>query len=311
VAKKRENTIMSEQLKTIVIVGAGPIGRSWAKLLLRANKTVYLIDENQAVLEDARQWLKLTPDAKAQISFATDYASCPHDVDWAQESGPDNLAIKQDILKSINAHVSASTLIGSSCSTFDPSELAQSIDNPERFMLVHPFNPPHVIPGVEVVPGVQTSNEAVERMNAYLRAVGQSPIVLKTYAEGLIINRLQGALMREAFSLYCEGIADVGSIDACIADGLALRWVSVGTFGTNHTNAVGGIKEYFTKYADWSEIMGGLTASAPVFTPEFVKKLAADFDAYYGKATVDDMSDWRDRIIHAVTEAKRKDPRPS
>jgi L-gulonate 3-dehydrogenase len=301
---------MSNGLRTVVIIGAGPIGRSWAQLCLRNNKTVHLIDRNETVLEEARKWLdiKSVPDGK--ISFAKDYAACPVDVDWVQECGPDHLAIKKDILKSITVHVSEKAIIGSSCSTFDPTELAHSVNKPERFLLVHPFNPPHLIPGVEVVPGAATSKQAIEQISSFLRAVGQSPIVLKTYVEGLILNRLQGALMREAFALYREGIADVGSIDTCIADGLALRWVSVGSFGTNHTNADGGIKEYFTKYADWTQTMEGLTASAPTFTADFVAKLAADFAAYSGTATVAEMCEWRDRIILAVTDAKRKDPHP-
>ncbi|MEO1018207.1 MAG: 3-hydroxyacyl-CoA dehydrogenase NAD-binding domain-containing protein [Pseudomonadota bacterium] len=301
---------MTNSIECITIVGAGPIGRSWAALFLEKGLKVHLIDLNEIILDEAHAWLQETTEARDKLTLARGYSDWPSDCEWVQECGPDDRAIKRAILSAVSEKASPDAIIASSCSTFDPIDLALDVKHPEQLLLVHPFNPPHVIPGVEVVPSQKTSHEVTNRATSFLRSIGRSPIVLKTYVEGLIINRLQGALMREAFSLYCDNIADIASIDACIADGLALRWVSVGTFGTNHTNADGGIGEYFTKYADWTEIMEGLASSAPVFTPEFVAKLKHETQNHFGDASVSDLSKWRDRTVQAVLEQKKKDPRP-
>lgn len=301
---------MSASFKDISVIGAGPIGRSWALHFLKHGKSVCLIDLNETVLTQAREWIEGNLGQKSHLTTATDIESGVQKARWIQECGPDDLSIKQSILQKADAHAQPDCIIGSSCSTLDPTALAQGLSHPERVLLVHPFNPPHILAAVEIVPGELTSAEIVDAAAAFMLSVDRSPIILNAYIEGLLINRLQGALMREAFWLYTSGVSDIESIDTCIADGLALRWISVGTFGTNHTNADGGIGEYFSKYPDWKEAMDDLTAQSPQFTPEFVDQLDRDVNKRFKNTSVPELAQWRDRLVQAVIDEKAKTPKP-
>jgi 3-hydroxyacyl-CoA dehydrogenase len=294
----------------VAVVGAGVIGRSWALLFLRNGLDVALVEPDADRRAAAMDWIGAEGCDMSRCHPTDDLATASSRADWVQECGPDTLTAKRAIFAAVDAAAPPGTIIASSGSTFDPTELAGRLRYPGRALLVHPFNPPHLLPAVEIVPGTATDAVIVSIAQNFMTRMGRSPVVLNRYVPGLIINRLQGALMREAFDLYRTGVGDMAAIDACIADGLALRWVSVGTFGTNHTNADGGISEYFTKYPDWSEEMAALTAEAPTFTVEFTAKLGEDADRAFSGASVTDLIAWRDRLIRATLAAKAGDPPP-
>jgi 3-hydroxyacyl-CoA dehydrogenase len=306
-----KDCLMPKTVKTAVVIGAGVIGRSWALLFLGHGCSVTLVEPDALRRAAATDWILAQGGGTEMLTLTDDLADACRAADWIQECGPDTAVAKQAIFRVADQHAPSSAVLASSGSTFDPTDLQTGLRHPGRVLLVHPFNPPHLLPAVELVPGLATEAETLARATAFMKALGRVPVVLQRYVPGLVINRLQGALMREAFDLYDSGIADIAGIDRCIADGLALRWLSVGTFGTNDTNADGGIGEYFSKFPDWSDEMAALSAKAPVFTADYVTRLASDMRQAVGGTGPSDLAGWRDRMIRAVLALKHDDPGPS
>ncbi|MGL5837851.1 MAG: 3-hydroxyacyl-CoA dehydrogenase NAD-binding domain-containing protein [Sphingorhabdus sp.] len=290
------------------VIGAGVIGRSWTAIFHRAGVDVRIADIDMDRAHTARDWAEQLNEGKAgcgSITICESIEAASQGADWVQENVADNLALKQSVFRTAASAACDDAILASSGSTIEPDVLNKDIPNPGRVIIAHPFNPPHIMPVVELVPGNATKTDIMDRAASMMEAVGQSPIRLKRYIPSLIFNRLQGALMREAFDLYTSGAADIADIDRCIADGLALRATVLGSFGVNHTNADGGIGEYFTKFDDWADEMEALSAKAPRFTPEFVEKLALDMREATAHTTHSDMVRMRDAQMQRIIEIKR------
>ena len=173
-----------------------------------------------------------------------------------QENAPEKIEAKRALLAELDGLCPPGTALASSSSALMPSALAEGLARPERVLVAHPLNPPHLIPAVEVVPHDGTDPAVVEAVVGRLRRAGQQPFVLGRETEGFVMNRLQAALLDEAFALVAEGIASPEDVDLAIRDGLARRWAFMGPFETIDLNAPGGVPDYLARYGPGYEIMG-------------------------------------------------------
>ncbi|WP_205648922.1 3-hydroxyacyl-CoA dehydrogenase NAD-binding domain-containing protein [Acuticoccus kandeliae] len=233
---------MGRQVERVAVIGTGLIGASWASAFLAAGLDVTASDPGDGAAERLRasvaaHWpsleaIGLRPAADpGRLTFASNAAEAVEHADFVQESGPEDRAIKRDLFAVLDAAAPPHAVIASSSSTIMVSEFQDACaHHPERIVLAHPFNPPHLIPLVEVAGGVRTSAAAIDTAMAFFRTIGKHPIHLKKEVRGHVANRLQAALWREAFHLAEQGVASVADIDAAIAHGPGLRWALLGPF---------------------------------------------------------------------------------
>lgn len=258
----------------IAVIGTGVIGTSWAGCFLAHGYRVVASDPGEGAEDLLRRlvdeyWptveqLGLADGAsRDNLSFTPDTADAVREAIFIQENGPERLDVKHTILADIESAAPVDTIIASSTSALLISDIQAAAKHPERIVLGHPFNPPHLIPLVEVLGGKQTSVDNVSKAMAFYTALGKTPIRLNEEIKGHVANRLQAALWREAFSLVERGIVSVKDIDAAIANGPGLRWALLGPFLTLH--ASGGPK--------------GITHTLQHLGPA-MRELAQDIGAY-------------------------------
>lgn len=230
------------------VIGTGVIGAAWASAFLAAGHDVTAWDPAEGAEERLRDQvaknLAVTDRLRAGgegdaprgvLRFADTLADAVAGASIIQESGPERLDLKQDLLAQIDVAAPAEALIASSTSGFGPTDLAASATaHPERVVVGHPFNPAHLVPLVELVPGRDTPADAVDRGLAFYRAVGKKPILVRAELPGHVTNRLQAALWQEAYSLVQRGVASVEDIDTAIAYGPGLRWSVLGPLALQH-----------------------------------------------------------------------------
>jgi len=251
---------MSTPVTRVAIVGTGVIGASWATAFLAAGMDVVASDPAPGAEDALRrtvdtQWpvmaqVGLSSGAsKERLRFTASPEDAVADVGFVQESGPERLDVKRELFRRLDQAAPPDIPFATSASTIMISEFQDAcIRHPERVVLGHPFNPPHLIPLVEVGGGKQTSPEAIERALNFYRAMGKHPIHLRREIMGHVANRLQAALWQEAFNLVNAGVASVADVDAAIAHGPGLRWSLLGPFLNLHlSGGKGGIGALFDK----------------------------------------------------------------
>ncbi len=242
----------SKEIKKVSCVGTGVIGSSWATNFLLKGYPVVLYDIKNESLAKAKETIEanlqflvgkgvLSPEisrsAKGKVVYTTDIKAAVEDVQFIQESGPEKYKIKQDLLERIEEYTPSSTIFSSSTSGLLISEITRKAKHPERCIGAHPYNPPHLIPLVELSKGEKTSEEAIEIACNFYKGIGKEPIVLKKEAPGFIANRLQIALYREAVDLVVNGICTVEDVDKAALFGPGLRY---GIMGPNMIFHLGG-----------------------------------------------------------------------
>ena len=309
----------------VAVVGTGVIGRSWAFLFARAGCRTRLHDSDPAQLKNALAWLDQNlqtgfgeswftaaevETCRALISVHATLSDALDGAGYVQESGPEDLEIKTAIYRDLDQAADLQTILGSSTSAHDMSEIANGLTGANRCIVAHPVNPPHVIPIVEILPGVKTDPDVVTRTRDFMASVGQSPVLMNFYVPAFLLNRMQAAVLREAISLVESGVADVDAVDAVIRDGLGLRWALLGPFGVADTNADGGIREYFTRYGEAYKNCMDQLGPTPSFDAEMIERLGLGTDAMMGNSSRGETLHWRDRLIRRIRELKAKDPQP-
>ena len=302
------------------IIGSGFIGRAWAISFARAGSKVRLwdqadgaapkaIDYIAGVLDDLERNDLLngqTPAAVlSRISAAATVEEAVAEAAHVQENTPEILEVKIKVFQMLDAAAPPDAVLASSTSALLPSRFTEGLKGRGRCIVVHPINPPYLIPAAEVVPAPWTTPETVERTRLFLIAAGHAPLVMKKELDGFIMNRMQGALLEEAFRLVADGYASVEDVDTGIRDGLALRWSFMGPFETIDLNAPGGIRDYCERYqgiysnifpqmlrrVDWAgEVMD-------VIEPERRKQVPAD--------QLQQRQVWRDKRLMALAAHKR------
>ena len=251
---------MTAPITRVAIVGAGVIGASWATTFLARGMDVVASDPAPGAEEALRKTVDAQWPAMQQIGLSAAasverfrFVASPEDAvadaGFVQENGPERLDIKRDLFRRLDEAAPPDALLATSSSTITISEFQDACTrHPERVVLGHPFNPPHLIPLVEVGGGKQTALDAIERTLNFYRAMGKHPMHLRREIMGHVANRLQAALWQEAFNLVRAGVASVADVDAAIAHGPGLRWSLLGPFMNLHlSGGAGGMGALFGK----------------------------------------------------------------
>jgi L-gulonate 3-dehydrogenase len=305
----------------VAIVGSGFIGRAWAISFARAGHEVTLWDAQASAPGDALTYIEgilpdlaandllngaTAADVRARMRGAATLEEALAGAIHVQENTPEDVAIKREMFGRLDALAGPDTVLASSTSAILPSTFTAELAGRSRCLVVHPINPPYLIPAAEIVPAPWTDPAILERTAQFLRAAGHSPIVMQREIDGFVMNRMQGALLEEAFRLVAEGYASIEDVDVGIREGLALRWSFMGPFETIDLNAPGGVRDYVERYeqiyrrlfptmqwrAEWGgPVLDGIEA-------ERRKKLAAG-DLQKRQA-------WRDRRLMALAAHKRR-----
>ena len=305
----------------VAVVGSGLIGRAWAITFARAGHEVALWDQDGEAPKRAIEFIaSVTPDLAAndllrgaspqdvlkRVRVETTLATALADADHVQENTFERLDVKKAIFADLDRLAPQNAVIASSSSAILPSMFTEQLPHRHRCLVIHPINPPYLIPAAEVVPAPWTSPEIVQRARDFLVAAGQSPIVLKRELDGFIMNRMQGALLEEAFRLVADGFANTEDVDIGIREGLALRWSFMGPFETIDLNAPGGVRDYVERYQGmysslFAQMQRRVNWSGPVLTQIERERRAA--------LPADDLTkrqEWRDRRLMALAAHKHR-----
>ncbi|MGW1550054.1 3-hydroxyacyl-CoA dehydrogenase NAD-binding domain-containing protein [Streptomyces sp. NPDC002346] len=231
--------------QNVTVIGAGVIGASWTALFLAKGLTVTISDPAPDVEKQVRAQLnEAVPALRAlglptdglggNLRFEADLERAVANADVVQENGPERLDVKQDLFSRIERAAPADALLLSSTSGIRATDIAEALEQPGRLVIGHPFNPPHLVPLVEVVGGEQTSPEAVQRAVDFYTALGKKPRVLRKEVPGFVANRLQSALFREAINLVVQGVVTEEELDEIVTSSIGLRWAVAGPFRSFH-----------------------------------------------------------------------------
>ncbi|WTW92616.1 3-hydroxyacyl-CoA dehydrogenase NAD-binding domain-containing protein [Streptomycetaceae bacterium NBC_01309] len=306
----------AQPVRRVAIVGTGVIGASWAAHFLARGLDVVATDpspgaEDRLRADVAAHWPTLDRVGLAdgaspeRLVFAADPETAVADADFVQENGPEREDLKQALFAVLDAAARPDAVIASSSSGLAATAIARDCAvHPERVLIGHPFNPPHLIPLVEVVPGRRTGEDAVARAMDFYTAVGKKPIRVRSEVPGHIANRLQAALWREAYSLVDRGVATVRDIDTAIAHGPGLRWALLGPFANQHlSGGPGGIAHILEHLGPpteaWWRDLGD-----PTLTPELAAKLVAGVDEALDGIGSTELAARRDALLHSLLALK-------
>jgi 3-hydroxyacyl-CoA dehydrogenase len=309
---------MSEKRK-VAVIGAGLIGRSWAIVFSRAGHAVALYDADCAALRasldaldtaladlEAAELLDEEPrTVRGRIEGAGSLAECLRGAGYVQENIAENLAAKKELFAEADRLAADETILASSTSTIPASQWSEALAGRARCIVAHPVNPPHLVPLVELSPAPWTSLDVVGRTQTLLEAVGQVPIVVRTEIQGFILNRLQGALLAEAFRLYADGYASTEDIDKTVRDGLGLRWSFMGPFETIDLNAPGGMVDYCERYGELYYEMAQ-TQLPRRWDEALVRRIERERRQRLPASELDARSAWRDRRLIELIAHKRR-----
>ncbi len=306
------------KITKIAVVGAGTIGASWAALFLARGFDVVVSDpapdcEPMVRTYVATAWPTLealgqvvaTADTQ-RLSFEPDLEQAVRDADFVQENAPEREQFKIDLFARIDAATRPEVLIASSSSGLMMSQIQVRCKNPERCVIGHPFNPPHLIPLVEVVGGKLTSEQTIEQAMAFYRELGKYPIRLHKELPGHVANRLQAALWREAIHLVMEGVASVEDVDAAVTQGPGLRWAVFGPSMTFHLGGGEGGLAHFMNHLSgpmqsWWDDLG-----APQLTQEVQQRIIEGVKQAAAGTPLASHAAERDRRIVAMLQPQPK-----
>ncbi|VIO73099.1 L-carnitine dehydrogenase [Bradyrhizobium ivorense] len=308
----------TKSIRRIAIIGTGVIGASWASLFLAKGLQVVATDPAPTAETSLRKFVEaawpaltrlgLSPGAsQSNLKFTADLAQAVANADLVQENGPERIEFKQRLYGQLDELLPADVIIASSSSGLTMSEIQKgAAAHPERCVIGHPFNPPHLIPLVEIVGGTKTSEETIRRATEFYASIGQRPVRLNKEMPGHVANRLQAALAREVYYLVAEGIVSASDVDTALSWGPGLRWGVMGNMMLNHLGGgPGGIEHFFHQFAGpttaWWKTLG-----APVLTPELQKKLIDSVHAEVGSRTIETLEQERDDVLLGLVELRKR-----
>ncbi|GHF44212.1 ketoreductase RED1 [Amycolatopsis bartoniae] len=274
----------------IAVIGAGTIGLSWTKLFAEHGHDVRVSDPRPDLAEVLREF------DPARVRAAADVAEAVRDADVVQENGPENLAFKKDLFAALVEQAPSHALLLSSSSAIPSSEFAP--EDGSRVLIGHPFNPPHVVPLVEVVPGERTSEDSIRRAVEFYRSLGRVPVVERKEVPGFVGNRLQAALQREAVSLVQQGVVTPDELDTVMVNSLGLRWAAVGPFLGSHLGGGPGGYRHLTEHIGSS--MHAMRVGEPDTSPEATEKVVQAVERAYGDKSYAELARERDRKQIAI-----------
>lgn len=305
-------------MEKVAIIGTGLIGRAWAMVFARAGHPVKLYDAAPGAAEKALaligEGLKELEEfglikesavvVASRVSAAATLAGAVSDADYVQENTSENLEVKREVYRQLDAAAPAHCILASSTSTIQTSRFSEGLKGRHRCIVAHPVNPPHIVPIVEISPAPWTSADVVTRTLALQGKVGQVAITVKKEVEGFILNRLQAALLLESWRLVKEDYVSAEDLDKCIKDGLGLRWSFMGPFETIDLNAPGGVPDYAERYGP---VLRGMMSNVryEAWDDALVAKVDGERRKLMPQARHAEREAWRDRRLMALIAHKR------
>ena len=305
----------------VAIVGTGIVGRAWAISFARGGCETRLYDVAPEAVADAlgaidRNLVELEDldllggasagEVRSRITGASERAQALDGATHVQECVPETVAAKTAVFAWLDTGSDAEAVLASSSTGIPPSAFTEDLAGRGRCLVAHPINPPYLVPAVELVPAPWTEEAAMRRTRALMERIGQAPISMTREIEGFIMNRLQGALLQEAFWLVENGYASVEDVDRGLAQGIGLRWSFIGPFETTDLNAPGGVRDYVDRYgAMYLELARGRGAPAP-WTGAILDAVETQRRAALPLDGIADRQAWRDRRLMALAAHKRK-----
>jgi 3-hydroxyacyl-CoA dehydrogenase len=307
---------------TAGIVGAGLIGRSWANVFARSGWDVVVWDPVETVRASVAEQIKVSlhdlvepglvtdaTEAAKRVRVVTTLEEAVAAANYVQESGPETLEAKRDLFARLDASARPETILASSTSAIVSSQFTEHLKGRARCLVAHPVNPPHLVPVVEICGAPWTSAASVERARAVMASTGQVPVTVKKEIDGFVLNRLQAALLSEAFRLVQDGVVSPEDLDHTVADGLGLRWSFMGPFETIELNAPEGIADYCKRYAPYFRRYVSDLPKPAVWNDEATARVAAAYGPKPTAEAVMKKSQWRNRRLAALSAHKRAAPK--
>ena len=306
------------------IIGSGSIGIGWAIVFARAGYKVKVFDVEESALRNfeiqVKSRLELLDENKllddspkkiiSRIQTTLDLAEAVAGANYVQECGPEKLELKRELFTKLAALTNPDVILASSSSALRTSEFASGIATNARCLVVHPGNPPYLISVAEVVPADFTSNESVEVCKKLLIKVGIIPIQVNNEPQGFVFNRLQGAILREAYCLVRDGVISPTDLDLIVTEGLGKRWSIVGPFATSALNVRGGIKAHVARMGKSYFEMGKERGQNDPWDQELVDRVAADIENKLPDAQWEKNTEKRDLALMKLSKLFKKVEKP-
>src|SRR5258708_4265549 len=307
-----------KNIRRVVIIGTGVIGASWSSLFLAKGLDVTATDVAPDAETSLRRFVKAAWPAlerlglaagasQSRLTFTPDLPTALRGADFIQENGPERIDFKKKLYRQLDELLPAEVIIASSSSGLTMSEIQLDCPlHPDRCVIGHPFNPPHLVPLVEIVGGAKTSEETIERASAFYTGLGKETVRLRKEVPGHVANRLQAALAREVYHLVADGVVSVADVDKALSWGPGLRWGIMGNVLLNHLGGgPGGIEHFFEQFTKpmtaWWKVLG-----SPQLTPEVQRKLIDGLHAEVGSRSIAELEAQRDEILLGLLEVGRK-----
>jgi carnitine 3-dehydrogenase len=305
-----------DKVTRAAVVGTGTIGSAWAALFLARGIAVRAWDPAagaEAKLEAQLEkiWPKMIDLGLAKgrrpkrLAFVDTPAEAAADVDIVQENATENEALKIALLAELDRAAPPDAVIASSTSGLLPSRLSRRMKRPERFLVAHPFNPPYLIPLVEILGGRRTDKRVLDWAMGFYAWLGKRPLLLRKEVPGFLANRLQDAIWVECVNLVASGVCTPEEVDVAIAEGPGLRWAAMGPFLTWHlTGGEGGmeatLRQFGSKLGNWT------TLRLPVLTPRLRRKLIEGTRAEAAGRSVRELEAYRDACVGRFMQVKAR-----
>lgn len=322
-------TMKPDEINNVACVGGGTVGASWAVLFAQHGLHVKIYDISDDALSLANAESLRAYDALVEagvmtevaaaaaldrIATTTDLAEALRDADYVQESGPERYRIKRQIYRDLDHHTRPDVVLASSTSAMLMTEIQSATKHPGRCVVAHPYNPPHIVPAVEIVPGEATSAETVALTRDFMARMGRTPVVARKECRGHIVNHMQAVLYREAMWLVGNGVATAGEIDLAFRTGPGLRLALMGPFMVGMFTSPGGLQDTLVdRKLDHSledDIPSRVEREAPPRTPEksreWAKICAEQMEAELAGLDLEQIKTWRDlqllKILRVLDE---------
>lgn len=308
-------------MTNVAVIGAGLIGRAWAIVFARAGFEVALWDQFPLQVEAATDFIAdrlpelaaagLLGDEPAAVQRrivpAKSLWDAVHAADHVQENGPEKVDVKQVLFDELDRAARPEAVLASSTSGIPASAFTEALRGRGRCLVAHPVNPPYLIPLVELCPAPWTTDETVARTRELMTRAGQVPATVKKELDGFALNRLQGALLAEAFRLLADDVISPADLDALVKDGLGLRWSFMGPLETIDLNAPNGLADYCTRYGPLYETMQ--EQMQPLhWDAALIERLHAARRTELPANMQAIRQEWRDRRLMALLAHKKSQP---
>lgn len=304
----------------IAIIGGGAIGMAFSIVFARSGHAVRvaeidpsrrseLPDEIRERLVEMAEFALIdeTPDdIISRITVVESPIDAVPQAFLVQECGPERVETKRPLFAELDSLAEPEAIIASASSAIPVSKVAETLSGRARCLVTHPANPPYLLPMLELVPAPFTDPAITQRAAAFYTSCGMVPSLIHREIKGFVYNRLQGALLREAYCLVRDGVADVADIDQMVRDGLGLRWSVVGPFETVDLNTRGGVAAHAERMGPAYERMGAERGQHDPWTPDLVAKVTEQLRAAIPSNDWEERIRWRDRSLMALIEQRRK-----